>query len=70
MAELVYDKDGRLLFTEEMKRSTPAYADDVSRPFHKLKHVLELICYKAEPLTTNHCDIVDEGLKFVHNDTC
>lgn len=71
MAELVYDKDGRLLFTEEMKREYTLLMP-MMLPVHftMLKHVLELNGYKAELLTTNHRGIVDEGLKFVHNDTC
>jgi predicted nucleotide-binding protein (sugar kinase/HSP70/actin superfamily) len=71
MAELVYDKDGRLLFTEEMKREYTLLMP-MMLPVHftMLKHVLELNGYKPELLTTNHRGIVDEGLKFVHNDTC
>ena len=32
--------------------------------------LLECEGYKVDMLTTNHRGIVDEGLKYVHNDTC
>ena len=38
--------------------------------FGLLARILETEGYKVEMLTTNHRGIVDEGLKYVHNDTC
>jgi predicted nucleotide-binding protein (sugar kinase/HSP70/actin superfamily) len=71
MAELVYNEEGRLLFTEEMKQEyTLLMPQMLPVHFTMLKHVLELHGYKVELLTTNHRGIVDEGLKYVHNDTC
>ena len=71
MAELVYDKTGRLLFTKEMKEEytilMPQMLPIHFGMFHKL---LVLEGYKVDMLTTNHRGIVDEGLKYVHNDTC
>lgn len=71
MAELVYDKDGRLLFTKEMKKEYTLLMP-MMLPVHftMLKHCLEMDGYKVEMLTTTHRGIVDEGLKYVHNDTC
>jgi predicted nucleotide-binding protein (sugar kinase/HSP70/actin superfamily) len=71
MAELVYGKDGRLLFTKEMKKEYTILSPQML-PIHfeLIKHSLRLEGYKLEMLDTNHRGIVDEGLKYVHNDTC
>ncbi len=71
MAELVYDKTGRLLFTKEMKREyTLLMPQMLPVHFGMLARLLERRGYKVDMLTTNHRGIVDEGLKYVHNDTC
>ena len=71
MAELVYNEQGRLLFTEEMKREyTLLMPQMLPVHFTMLKKVFELHGYKIDMLTTNHRGIVNEGLKYVHNDTC
>ena len=71
MAELVYDKTGRLLFTEEMKKEyTIIYPTMLPVHFGLIARIFETEGYKVEMLTTNHRGIVDEGLKYVHNDTC
>jgi predicted nucleotide-binding protein (sugar kinase/HSP70/actin superfamily) len=71
MAELVYDKDGRLLFTKEMKAEyTLLMPQMLPVHFGMFRQLLELEGYKVDMLTTNHRGIVDEGLKYVHNDTC
>ena len=71
MAELVYDKTGRLLFTEEMKKEyTIIYPTMLPVHFGLMTRVFETEGYKIEMLTSNHRGIVDEGLKYVHNDTC
>ncbi|MDD2361653.1 MAG: 2-hydroxyacyl-CoA dehydratase [Oscillospiraceae bacterium] len=71
MAELIYDKDGRLLFTKEMKQEyTLLMPQMLPVHFTMLKYILELHDYKVDMLTTTHRGIVDEGLKYVHNDTC
>ncbi len=71
MAELIYNKRGRLLFTREMKREYTLLMPQML-PVHltMLRRVLELHGYKVDMLTTDHRGIVDEGLKYVHNDTC
>ena len=71
MAELKYDKDGRLLFTREMKEEyTLLMPQMLPVHFGMMKKLLECEGYKVDMLTTNHRGIVDEGLKYVHNDTC
>ena len=71
MAELIYDETGRLLFTEEMKREyTLLMPQMLPVHFGMMRKMLECEGYKVDMLTTNHRGIVDEGLKYVHNDTC
>ena len=55
MAELVYDKTGRLLFTEEMKREyTIIYPTMLPVHFDLIGRIFETEGYKVEMLTTNH----------------
>ncbi len=71
MAKLEYDKTGRLLFTEEMKKEyTIIYPTMLPVHFGLIARIFETEGYKVEMLTTNHRGIVEEGLKYVHNDTC
>ena len=71
MAELKYDKDGRLLFTKEMKEEyTILMPQMLPVHFGMFQQLLILEGYQVDMLTTNHRGIVDEGLKYVHNDTC
>ena len=71
MAQLIYNSEGRLLFTEEMKKEyTLLMPQMLPVHFAMLRRVFELHGYKAEMLTSTHRAIVDEGLKYVHNDTC
>ena len=71
MAELVYDKDGRLLFTKEMKEEyTLLMPQMLPVHFGMFQKLLQLEGYKVDMLTTNHRAIVEEGQKYVHNDTC
>ena len=71
MAKLVYDGTGRLLFTKEMKEEyTLLMPQMLPVHFGMMKKLLECEGYKVDMLTTNHRGIVDEGLKYVHNDTC
>ncbi|MCL2153546.1 MAG: 2-hydroxyacyl-CoA dehydratase [Oscillospiraceae bacterium] len=71
MAKLVYDKNGRLLFTREMKREyTLLMPQMLPVTFTMMKKVFELYGYKIEMLVTTHRGIVETGLKYVHNDTC
>ena len=71
MAELVYDETGRLLFTQEMKQEyTLLMPQMLPVHFGMMRKMLECEGYKVDMLNTNHRGIVDEGLKYVHNDTC
>ena len=71
MAKLVYDKNGRLIFTKEMKREyTLLMPQLLPVTFTMMKKVFELYGYKIDMLTTTHRGIVETGLKYVHNDTC
>lgn len=71
MAELVYDKNGRLLFTKEMKKEyTLLMPQMLPVHFGMFQKMLQLEGYHVEMLTTTHHGIVEEGQKYVHNDTC
>ena len=71
MAKLVYDETGRLLFTKEMKEEyTLLMPQMLPVHFGMMQKLLEKEGFKVDMLTTNHRGIVDEGLKYVHNDTC
>ncbi len=71
MAELVYNEKGRLLFTKEMKEEYTLLAPQML-PIHfgMITRCFELEGYKIETLTTEGKEIIDTGLKYVHNDTC
>ena len=71
MAKLVYDETGRLLFTKEMKEEyTLLMPQMLPVHFSMMQKLLQNAGFKVDMLTTNHRGIVDEGLKYVHNDTC
>ena len=71
MAELVYNEQGRLLFTEEMRKEYTILIP-MMLPIHFtfLEKIFNNHGYKVELLKTTGRQIVDEGLKNVHNDTC
>ena len=71
MANLKYDKNGRLLFTKEMKKEyTLLMPQMLPVTFSMMIKIFERYGYNIEMLTTNHRAIVETGLKYVHNDTC
>ena len=71
MAELIYDKAGRLLFTKEMKKDyTILIPNMLPTHFNIMKSVLIHNGYKMELLDTDGPEIAQTGLKYVHNDTC
>ena len=71
MAKLLYNKDGRLLFTKEMKKEyTILIPQMLPVTFALLEKCFQLEGFRTELLTTNHRGIVDTGLRYVHNDTC
>ena len=71
MAELKRDKTGRVLFTKEMKKEYTILCP-MMLPIHFsfFVNIFRHEGYKAELLTTSGPGIVQEGLKYVHNDTC
>lgn len=71
MAELVYNEQGRLLFTEEMRKDYTILIPNML-PIHFLflEKIFNNHGYRAKLLTTTGRRIVDEGLRFTHNDTC
>lgn len=71
MAELVYNNQGRLLFTEEMKKEYKILIP-MMLPIHftLLEKIFNQHGYQVELLRTTGRKIVDEGLRNVHNDTC
>ena len=72
MAQLKYAEDGRLLFTKEMKEEGYTLLVPNMLPIHfKLfQKAFALHGYHVIPLETTGREIVNEGLKNVHNDTC
>ena len=63
--------EGRVIFTKEMKRDYTILVPNMAEiHFELLARVLRQHGYNAELLRTNGREIVDEGLKYVHNDTC
>ena len=68
---LTYTKEGRLLFDKRMKGEYTVLLPNMLPTHFKILHkVLLMYGYKAELLETTHHNIIDEGLKNVHNDTC
>lgn len=71
MAELVYNEQGRLLFTEEMRKEyTILIPQMLPVHFTLLEKIFNNHGYKVKLLTSTGRKIVDEGLRNVHNDTC
>ena len=71
MANLQYTPEGRLLFTEEMRREYKILIP-MMLPVHfaLIERILRRHGYQAELLKTDGPQIVAEGLQNVHNDTC
>lgn len=72
MAELKYDKNGRLLFTKEMKEEGYKILIPSMAPIHFniVKNCFLHAGYNVELLDTSGPEIAQTGLKYVHNDTC
>ncbi len=66
-----YDKKGRLLFTRRMKK-THTLLMPMMLPVHfeLIRRALELHGYKAVLLKNSGPEVVEEGLRSVHNDAC
>ena len=71
MSELVYNEEGRLLFTEEMRKEyTILIPQMLPIHFNFLVRAMREAGYNIELLTTTGQSIVTQGLQSVHNDTC
>lgn len=71
MAELIYDKTGRLLFTKEMKKEYTILLPQMAPiHFNLIRNVFTQYGYKTVLLETDGPEIAQVGLKYVHNDTC
>ena len=71
MAKIIRDETGRVLFTEEMRDEyTILCPNMLETHFSILVNIFRDYGYKAELLTTTNSNIAQEGLKYVHNDTC
>lgn len=71
MAKIVRGKNGRILFTKEMKKDyTILVPDMLPIHFSILKQIFENEGYKMELLQTAKPEMKQLGLKYVHNDTC
>ncbi len=71
MAKLEYDKNGRLLFTKEMKEEYTILLPMMAPiHFNILRNVFTHYGYKTVLLDTKGPEIAQVGLKYVHNDTC
>lgn len=72
MAKLVYDKDGRLLYTKEMNDEGYKILVPMMLPVHFgiLTEAFRHEGYDLELLDTDGPEIAQTGLKYVHNDTC
>ena len=71
MAKLEYDKNGRLMFTKEMKEEYTLLVP-MMLPIHfsMLQSILQREGYKVEILETQNSNIIQMGLKYCHNDIC
>ena len=65
------DNANRVEFTREMKKDYTIITPNMA-PIHfeLIKNVLETFGYHIDLLRTTGREIADEGLKYVHNDTC
>ena len=71
MAELTFNKEGRLLFTKEMKEEYTILCPMMA-PIHfeLLVDIFKHCGYNMVLLDNCGPNVVQEGLKYVHNDTC
>lgn len=71
MAKLEYDKTGRLLFTQEMRKEyTILIPQMLPVHFGFFAKLLGRSGYRVAILNNDSRSVVDSGLKYVHNDAC
>ena len=67
----VPDERGRIEFTKEMRKTYKILFPNMAEiHFRILQNVLRAYGYNVELLTNDGQEVVDEGLKYVHNDIC
>ena len=65
------DKENRVEFTREMRDTYKIlFPNMCDIHFHILQKVFQSYGYNIELLTSTDQSVIDEGLKYVHNDTC
>ncbi len=71
MAETIQNSEGRILFTREMRKDYKILIPMMA-PIHfgLLQKVFQNEGYNMELLQNDGPQVVQEGLKYVHNDTC
>lgn len=71
MSEIIKDDRGRVLFTKEMKKDYTILVPGML-PIHfgLMRNLLLNEGYNVELLTNEGQNVVQAGLKYVHNDTC
>ncbi len=71
MAELKYDRGGRLLFTEAMRKEYTILIPQMA-PYHfeYFVQAFNTEGYQAELLKTTDYSLIHEGMKYAHNDIC
>ncbi|WP_283606746.1 2-hydroxyacyl-CoA dehydratase [Faecalispora anaeroviscerum] len=71
MAEMKRDKTGRILFTKEMKQEYTILCPQMAEiHFSLIINVFRNCGYNMVLLKNDGPGVVQEGLKYVHNDTC
>ena len=71
MAELKYDKNGRLLFTKEMRKEYTILVPNML-PIHFgiIRHIFDIEGYHMALLNNSGERVKSLGLKYTHNDIC
>ncbi len=71
MCKLTYDKDGRIIFTKEMKKKYKLLIPNMlPTHFELLKNILIQEGFDCDLLNYKSSEIIEEGLKNTHNDMC
>ena len=61
----------RVIFTKEMKKThTILFPDMLPIHFEIIRHVFDQYGYRTEVLHNDGREVINTGLKYVHNDTC
>ncbi len=71
MAELLRDENGRIIFTEQMRKEYTLFAPQMA-PYHFefFEDIFNNSGYNVKVLQNDNHQLIHEGMKYVHNDTC